>query len=573
MKKLLVYLKEDRKACILAPVFKLLEAGMDLLVPVVVADMLNRGVTQTNHTLLQQNFRWLLFLAAAGLLFSFTAQWFAAKASVGFATRIRQAVFDHVQTLSFRQSDQLGTDTLITRLTSDVNQVQTGLNMALRLLLRSPFIVFGAMIMAFRIDVRCALIFAIPIPLLGAIIFGIMQASIPLYAKAQKALDHLTGIARENLSGVRVIRAFNAQKQEVDAFEAGNIAVTKLSERVGRLSAALNPLTFALINIAIIFLMQTGRAEVHGGYITQGDVVALYNYMAQMIIELIKLSSLIIVINRALACGERLNGVLEIDGDIQDGKEKKVDVEENPAVAFHHVSFHYGEQDGEVLHDISFTVRNGETIGIIGGTGSGKSTILQLIPRFYEASAGEILVFGKNVRTYAKDALLDPIGIVLQPAVLFAGTIRENIQFAAPQANDEAIRQALRVAQAEDIVIGKEGGLDALVEQNGQNFSGGQRQRLTIARALVKKPAILLLDDAGSALDAATDLRLRKALRAMKGKQTIFIVSQRIAGVKNADHILVLQNGSLVGDDRHENLLASCRVYQELYASQCGGGQ
>ena len=571
MKKLLVYLKDDMKACILAPLFKLLEAGMDLMVPMVVADMLNHGVLQADHALLYRDFQELLFLATAGLLFSFTAQWFAAKASVSFASRIRQAVFDHVQTLSYSQLDRLGTDTLITRLTSDVNQVQTGVNMALRLLLRSPFIVFGSMIMAFQINFRCALIFAVSIPFLGLIIFGIMQTSISLYTSAQKALDRLTMSARENLSGVRVIRAFNAQQKEMHAFEMDSHEVTKLNERVGRLSATLNPLTFTLINVAIIFLIQTGLLEVHLGHIVQGDVVALYNYMAQMIIELIKLTSLIIVLNRSVACADRLCDVLETDVGMQDGKEVKIDLEANPAVAFRHVSFHYGEQDGDALHDISFEVGNGETVGIIGGTGSGKSSIMNLIPRFYDADAGEVVVFGKNVHLYEKEALLNHFGIVSQQAVLFAGTIRENIQFADPAVNDDEIWQALAIAQAKDIVDGKEGGLDAVVEQNGRNFSGGQRQRLTIARAVVKKPDILLLDDAASALDQATDLRLRKALRAMKGKYTIFIISQRIASVKNADHILVLQNGRLVGDDRHEKLLVSCPVYQQLYASQSGG--
>ncbi len=571
MKKLAVYLKDDKKECVLAPVFKLLEAGMDLLVPLVVADMLNHGVGGADPALLYRDFLWLLFLAAAGLLFSFTAQWFAAKAGVDFATRIRQAVFDHVQALSYKQLDKLGADTLITRMTSDVNQMQTGLNMALRLLLRSPFIVFGSLIMAFRIDVCCALVFAVSIPLLGAIIFGIMQASIPLYARAQEALDRLMVVARENLNGVRVIRAFNAERQETEAFEACSHEVTRLNELVGRLSAALNPLTFALINVATVFLIRTGMLEVHLGQIAQGDVVALYNYMAQMIVELIKLASLIIILNRALACAKRLEGVLEIKAGMPYGQEAEINLIEENAVVFRHVSFHYGEQAGDALSDISFTAKAGETIGIIGGTGSGKSSLLNLILRLYDADEGEISVFGKNVRSYAKGELPRRIGMVPQQAVLFAGTVRENMQVADSSVGDDEIWRALTIAQAKNIVAEKEGGLDAPVEQNGQNFSGGQRQRLTIARALVKDPAVLLLDDAASALDLATDLQLRKALRAWRGKHAVFIVSQRISGVKNADHILVLQDGRLVGDDTHENLLRSCGVYRELYASQNGG--
>ncbi len=567
MKRLLSYMKGYEKESILAPTFKMLEAFWDLLVPLVVADIIDIGIAGHNREYIVQRFFLLLLLAAIGLACSFTAQFFAAKASVGFATRLRQALFDHVQSLSYGQLDTLGTDTLITRMTSDVLQVQNGVNMTLRLLLRSPFIVFGSMIMAFRIDVRCALIFVVAIPVLSVVVYGIMIASIPMFGKVQAALDQVTGKARENLTGVRVIRAFCKEKDEVKKFDEVNARLTRLSERVGVLSALMNPATYILINIATIVLIYQGGLRVEIGAIGQGSVVALYNYMAQMIIELIKLASLIITINKALACANRVSDVLAIAPDM--AYEQTGRIEEHPtAVRMEHVSFCYAGTKENALEDITFTAKKGQTIGIIGGTGSGKSTLVNLIPRFYDVTAGQVEVFGKNVTDYAKGELPGKVGMVPQRAVLFAGSVRDNMRWGNEQATDEEIWAALEVAQAKEIVEGKTGGLDFHIEQDGRNLSGGQKQRLTIARALVANPQILILDDSASALDFATDAALRQAVAGLKGQLTTFIVSQRTSSIRHADQILVLDDGCLVGSGTHEALMASCEIYQQIYYSQ-----
>ena len=571
MKKLLVFLKDYKKESILAPLFKELEAFMDLLVPLAVARIIDRGIAASDYAYVRRYFIYLILLAALGLGFSVTAQWFAAKASVGFSTNLRQALFDHIQKLSYRQLDELGTDTLITRMTSDVNQTQNGVNMTLRLLLRSPFIVFGSMIMAFTIDVRCALVFAVAIPVLSAVVYGIMIASIPLYGKVQNALDDVTRVTRENLAGVRVIRAFRREEREIRDFDEKNEALTRLNLFVGRLSAVMNPATYVLINIATIILIREGALRVNLGAIHQGDVVALYNYMAQMIVELVKLAALIITINKALASAKRIEKVLDIRPDMayapasseQDAGEKG-----GPwGVSFSHVSFSYSETGDDALSDISFTAEPGQTVGIIGGTGSGKATLANLIPRFYDAGSGRVLVNGKDVRDYPQGVLTGSVGIVPQRAVMFAGTIRGNLCLGKENASEEELRKAVAMAQAEEVVKAK-GGLDGYIEQNGRNLSGGQRQRLTIARALVKEPRILILDDSSSALDYATDAKLRAALRELSGKMTLFIISQRTASMMDADLILVLDDGKLAGAGTHEELLRDCRIYREIYHSQ-----
>ncbi len=569
MNKLWTHLREYRKDSILAPLFKLLESGMDLLVPVVVAAIINRGVGENDTGLIVWYFLLLTGLAVLGMAFSFTAQWMAARASVGFASRIRQALFDHVQRLSYRELDSLGTDTLITRMTSDVNQVQNGTNLALRLLLRSPFIVFGAMIMAFTIDTRSAVIFAVVIPLLSVVVFGIMLVSIPLFARVQAALDRLLGMTRENLTGVRVIRAFCKEKQEIEEFDSRNRLLTKLNERVGRLSAFMNPAAFLLINGAAILLIRTGALQVESGVLLQGDVVALYNYMALIVVELVKLASLIITINKALACGRRIQAILNTDPSMKYPDCLPEGAAANgPAVRFSHVSFSYNTEGDEALTDIDFTVRKGQTVGIIGGTGSGKTTVGQLIPRFYDATGGTVEVNGLDVRQYPKGMLVKKIGVVPQKAVLFEGSIRDNLKWGNGEATDEELWAALETAQAAEVVRGKEGGLEAKVEQGGRNLSGGQRQRLTIARALVKKPEILILDDSASALDFATDLALRQAIAALPGDMTVFIISQRTSSVRAADMILVLDDGKAAGTGTHEELMRSCSVYREIYYSQ-----
>lgn len=573
MRKLLIYLREYRRESILAPLFKLAESLMDLLVPLVVASIIDEGVASGDTALILRNFALLIALAVLGVAFSFSAQWMAAKASVGFSTKLRQALFDHIQQLSYRELDTLGTDTLITRMTSDINQVQNGLNLALRLLLRSPFIVFGAAIMAFTIDVRCAIIFAVAIPLLSLVVFGIMLLSIPLFAKAQELLDHLLGMTRENLTGVRVIRAFCKEQAEINEFDRRNVALTRMNEQVGRLSALMNPATYLIINVATIILIRQGALRVELGAIQQGDVVALYNYMAQIVVELVKLASLIITINRSLACAKRVQDMLEVEPSmtypaLENECKSAAPSSTDDAVRFRHVSFSYSETGDSALTDIDFVARHGETIGIIGGTGSGKTTVANLIARFYDATTGSVEVDGVDVRTYPEGALINKIGVVPQKAVLFEGSIRDNLLWGKAAASDEQLWAALATAQATEVVRGKDGQLDARIEQGGRNLSGGQQQRLTIARALVKQPEILILDDSASALDFATDLALRRAIAALPGSMTVFIVSQRTSSVRAADKILVLDDGELAGIGTHDELMESCDVYQEIYYSQ-----
>ena len=572
MRKLAVYLKGYERESVLAPLFKMLEAFFDLLVPVVVARIINVGITGTDRGYIARWFGVLLLLAAVGFASSVTAQFFAARASVGFAAKLRQALFDHVQSLSCTELDTLGTNTLITRMTSDINQVQNGYNMALRLLLRSPFIVFGSMIMAFMIDVKSALVFVVAIPVLSLVVFGIMLASIPLFARAQASLDGLLGKTRENLTGVRVIRAFCKEEAEVSEFDGRNAALTRMNLLVGRLSALMNPATYVLINIATIVLLRTGAVQVDGGAIRQGDVVALYNYMAQMIIELVKLASLIITINKALACADRVGEVLAVEPGMTYPAATEASAagaaDAAPAVRFEHVTLRYSGAGAPSLTDLSFDVPRGQTVGIIGGTGSGKSSVVNLIPRFYDATEGSVQVAGRDVRTYPEGALIRRIGIVPQKAVLFEGTIAENLRWGNENATDEQLWRALDIAQAREVAEGKEGGLSFRIEQNGRNLSGGQRQRLTIARALVREPEILIMDDSASALDFATDLKLRRAIAALPGAMTVFIVSQRSASIRGADQILVLDDGKLAGRGTHEELLDGCSVYREIYYSQ-----
>ena len=569
MKKLLIYLRNYRKESILAPLLKLAESLMDLFVPLVVASIIDEGIAAGDNGLIIRNFVLLIVLAVLGMAFSFAAQWMAAKASVGFSTKLRQALFDHIQKLSYRELDNLGTDTLITRMTSDISQVQNGLNLALRLLLRSPFIVFGAMVMAFTIDVPSAIIFAVAIPLLSLVVFGVMLLSIPLFSKAQGLLDRLLGMTRENLTGVRVIRAFCKEQQEIDEFDRRNDALTRMNEHVGRLSALMNPATYLIINIATIFLIQQGALRVQAGAIQQGDVVALYNYMAQIVVELVKLASLIITIDKSLACARRVQDMLDVEPTmVYPAALSQEPAADGDCVRFDHVSFSYAEAGDSVLTDIDFAARRGQTIGIIGGTGSGKTTVVNLIARFYDATAGTVAVDGVDVRKYPEGMLIDKIGIVPQKAVLFEGSIRENLLWGNAQASDDELWAALATAQATEVVEGKDGQLDARIEQGGRNLSGGQRQRLTIARALVKNPEILILDDSASALDFATDLALRRAIASLPGNMCVFIVSQRTSSVRAADQILVLDDGELAGIGTHDELMGGCEVYQEIYYSQ-----
>lgn len=569
MDKLFLNLRGYRRESVLAPLLKLAESLMDLLVPLVVASIIDDGIAAGNERLIVWRFALLIALAALGMAFSFAAQWMAARASVGFSTKLRQSLFDTIQDLSYRELDALGTDTLIMRMTSDANQIQNGLNLALRLLLRSPFIVFGAMICAFSIDVDCALLFAVAIPLLSLAVFGIMLLSIPLFAKVQASLDRLLATTRENLTGVRVIRAFCKERQEIDGFDRQNDALTAMNLRVGRLSALMNPATFLIINIATILLIRQGALRVEVGALQQGDVVALYNYMAQIVIELVKLASLIITINRSLACARRVQSMLDVKSTMSyPASLLDEEPEGAPAVLLDHVSFAYAASGDEVLSDIHVSVPAGQTVGIIGGTGSGKTTVVNLIARFYDATHGRVLVDGIDVRRYPKGALIDKISIVPQKAVLFEGSIRDNLRWGNDEATDEELWAALETAQAAEVARGKDGDLDALIEQGGRNLSGGQRQRLTIARALVKKPRILILDDSASALDYATDLALRRAIADLPDSMTVFIVSQRTSSVRQADQILVLDDGLLAGRGTHEQLMATCEVYREIYYSQ-----
>ena len=568
MRTLAPFLKNYKKESILAPFFKFLEVVFDLLVPVVIARIIDVGIARDDRGFIIQNFLILILMAAAGLTVSITAQYFAAKASVGFSTELRQAVYDHVQGLSYTELDRLGTDTLITRLTDDINQVQNGLNMGLRLLLRSPFIVIGSMVMAFTINVRCALIFAAAIPVLFLVVFVIMYLSIPLFGRVQGKLDAVTGLTRENLTGVRVIRAFCREKEAVEEFDQSNLALTKLNEFVGRLSALLNPVTYVLINIATVILINNAGLQVSLGNMQQGEVVALYNYMAQMIVELIKLASLIITLNKSAACAGRVADILKVDSTMEFAGSSSGDSTGSRSVEFQNVTFSYQGTGAPSLTDISFSVKRGETVGIIGGTGSGKSTLVNLIARFYDATSGEILLDGENIKNYSRQALRDKIGVVPQRAALFKGSIRDNMKWGREDATDEEIWSALTTAQAREIVEGKPGQLDFALEQNGKNLSGGQRQRLTIARALVKNPEILILDDSASALDFPTDAALRKALAGLGGQVTTFLVSQRAASIRQADQILVLDDGALCGLGTHDTLIRSCSTYREIYFSQ-----
>lgn len=568
MKKLYIYLKEYKKESIIAPLFKLLEVVFDLIVPLIVADLINTGIVNGDKGVLFSRFALLIGLALVGLACSFTAQYFASKASVGFAANVRQAVFDHVQNLSWTELDTIGTNTLITRLTSDVNQMQNGLNLALRLLLRSPFIVFGAMFMAFTINVRCALIFLAAIPVLSVVVFGIMLISIPLYKKVQNALDQVLGKTRDNLQGVRVIRAFRREADEVEAFDEASGALTAVNELVGRISALLNPLTYVLINIATILLIREAAFQVNTGNIAQGDVVALYNYMAQIIVELIKLASLIITIDKSLACAGRVQAVLDEKPSILYPAERTEISDSEEAVSFEHVSFTYKGASEPAVSDITFSADKGQTIGIIGATGAGKSTVANMIGRYYEATEGTIRLSGTDIRSWPRADLTALVGMVPQKAVLFAGSVRDNMKIANEAATDEEIWQALETAQARDVVEGKDGKLDFMIEQGGRNLSGGQRQRLTIARAIVHHPQILILDDSASALDFATDARLRTAIRRDLSGLTVFIISQRISSIRYADRILVMSDGTLAGSGTHEELMASCEEYREIYESQ-----
>ena len=572
MKKLASYLKRYTKESILAPLFKLLEVVFDLMVPLVVARMINIGVAGNDRGYMVRCFLILILMALLGLAASITAQFFAAKACTGFAADLRQAVFDHIQGFSFTELDTLGADTMITRLTDDINQVQTGVNMGLRLLLRSPFGVFGAMIMAFTIDVSCAWVFAVVIPVLFVAVFAIMLSSIPLYRKAQSALDRVTCLTRENLTGVRVIRAFCREDHSVREFDESSQALTKLNEFVGKISALLNPLTYVLINLAAVVLIDRAAIRVNIGSIAQGDVVALNNYMLQITVELIKLASLIITLTKSMACAGRVAGVLEQPTSMT-YPEKNAQPRENgdEAVRFDRVNFTYRNAGAPSLTDISFCAGKGQTVGIIGGTGSGKSTLISLIPRFYDAASGTVCLDGCNVKEYTQQALCRKVAVVQQRSVLFQGTIRDNLRWGNENASDEELWQALEVAQAREIVEGKEGQLDFRLEQGGRNLSGGQKQRLSIARALVKKPEILILDDSSSALDFATDAALRSAIHGLGGGVTTFLVSQRIACIRQADQILVLDNGSLAGVGTHEELLESCGLYQEIFDSQFPG--
>ncbi len=568
-----MYLKDYKKESILAPLFKLLEAFFELLVPLVMANIIDYGISNRNMGYIGKMGLLLLLLGVVGLASSITAQFFAAKAAVGFSTKLRQALFDHIEDLSFTDIDKAGTSTMITRMTSDVNQVQSGINMTLRLFLRSPIIVFGAMIMAFTIDVKCALIFVVAIPLLSIVVFGIILSTIPMYKKVQSRLDQVLGITRENLTGVRVIRAFHQEAKEEERFRENNEALSAMQIFVGKISACMNPVTYVIVNGAIIALIYTGAVQVNIGNLSQGEVVAIINYMNQILVELVKLANLIVTMTKALACAERVASVFDIGADavyvgVQDQKlADKVD-KSAPFLDFKHVSLTYQGAGAPTLQDMNFTVNRGDTVGIIGGTGSGKTSLVNLIPGFYPATEGEILLEGRDIRTMSDEELRGRIGVVPQKAVLFKGTIRSNLQWGKPDATEGEMWKALELAQASEVVDGKPGKLDATVAQNGKNFSGGQRQRLTIARALVRNPEILILDDSASALDYATDAKLRAAIRTLEDKTTTFIVSQRASTIRHADKIIVLDDGEIAGMGTHDELLKDCTVYQEIYYSQ-----
>ena len=574
MKSLLKYIKDYRKESILAPLFKMLEASFELLVPLVMAAIIDNGIANSDTSYILKMGGVLVLLAAVGLASSVTAQYFSAKAAVGFATKLRNALFSHIQRLSYTELDTIGTSTLITRMTSDVNQIQNGVNLTLRLLLRSPFIVFGAMVMAFTVDVQAALIFVVTIPLLAVVVFGIMLVSMPLYKKVQAALDKILGRTRENLAGARVIRAFCNEESETADFEQENELLLNTQVFVGKISAAMNPVTYIIINIALVVLLWTGAVRVDNGIITQGEVVALVNYMSQILVELVKMANLIIQLTKALACAKRVEGIFEITSSMKSGTLDRNDIEamnegeENPAFFFDHVSLTYSGGGEESLTDIDFVVNKGETVGIIGGTGSGKTSVVNLIPRFYDATKGQVIVDGFKVRDYKLSALREKIGVVPQKAVLFKGTIRENLLWGNEHASEQDIEDALRISQAKEFVDTKEGRLDFMIAQGGKNLSGGQKQRLTIARAIVRKPDILILDDSASALDFATDAKLRAAVKNMENDMTVIIVSQRAASIMYADKIIVMDDGAVAGIGTHEELLADNVIYQEIYYSQ-----
>lgn len=569
MKQILKYLKEYKKECICAPLFKLLEASFELIVPLVMAAIIDNGISASDKPYIWKMGGVLVLLAAVGLISSVTAQYFAAKAAVGFSTKLRHILFEKIESLSFSKMDTVGTSTLITRMTSDINQVQSGVNLVLRLFLRSPFIVFGAMVMAFTVNVRAALVFVVTIPLLSIVVFSVMVASLPLYKKVQSSLDTVLSHTRENLEGTRVIRAFNKQNDEIDSFNRDNELLTNMQQVVGRISALTNPLTFIIINIATIAVIVSGGKQVYAGILTQGEVVALVNYMSQILVELIKLANLIVQVTKAVACGNRIADVLSIPSKLPEKNPKLIGAKDGaPEVEFDHVCMTYEGAADETLTDISFTVQKWQTIGIIGGTGSGKSSLVNLIPRFYDATKGTIRIQGNDINDYDAVQLRDKIGVVMQKAVLFAGTIADNLRWGKNDATEEEMWKALDIAQATEVVKGKEGGLDYMIEQGGKNLSGGQKQRLTIARAVVKDPDILILDDSASALDFATDASLRAALKGMHGDKTIFIVSQRTSSIQFADNIIVLDDGQMVGFGPHEKLLETCETYKEIYDSQ-----
>ena len=593
MKKLLIFLKDYKKETVLAPLFKMLEAGFELFVPLVIAVIIDQGIGGSNYTayeagdvmvgnmhIVLRMGGLLIALGIIGLVCSITAQYYAAKAAVGFSTQVKHALFAHIEKLSFSEMDKLGTSTMITRMTSDINQMQNGVNMVLRLFLRSPFIVFGAMIMAFTIDAKAALVFVVTIILLSAVVFGIMGVTIPLYKKVQAGLDEVLGRTRENLTGVRVIRAFHKEKQETEAFEQSNSALTAMQLFVGKLSALTNPVTYIIVNVATIALIYTGAVQVDRGSITQGEVVALVNYMSQILVELVKLANLVILVTKALACANRVQSVFEMQSSMEWKKQTadsgaaqlvgRLDAqvsEDDYVVEFDHVSLTYQGAGAEALTDIDFRVKKGQTIGVIGGTGSGKSSLVHLIPRFYDVTKGSVKVDGVDVRDYGMDELREKIGIVMQKAVLFRGTIRDNLRWGNEDAATEEMNKALEISQAKEFVDAKPKGLDEPIAQGGKNLSGGQRQRLTIARAVVKQPEILILDDSASALDYATDAKLRQAIRGMNNT-TVFIVSQRTSSIQHADQIIVLEDGRVADIGTHEELLAGCEVYQEIYYSQ-----
>lgn len=569
MKSLLVYLKEYKKESYLAPLFKMLEATFELIVPLVMARVIDVGIRNSDVPYIIKMCLVLVAFGICGLASSITAQYFAAKAATGFATKVRHVLFSKIQEFTYSQLDKFGTDTLVTRMTSDINQLQSGVNLALRLFLRSPFIVFGAMIMAFTVDSKSAMIFVVTIPVLAVVVFGIMLTTIPLYAKVQSNLDKIMTSTRENLCGVRVIRAFNIEKKEKQKFEANNEKLNSSQQFVGRISGLMNPLTYVIVNLATVYLLYKGAIRIDKGVLTSGQLIALLNYMSQILIELIKLANLIIQLTKAVACGNRIEDILKEEPNIKEGSVEQIDSDnEEIAVEFKHVSLRYDEEAGLALEDISFSAKKGQTIGIIGGTGSGKSSLVNLIPRFYDVNEGSVNVFGNDVKEYKSSILREKIGMVLQKAELFAGTIEENLRWGNQNATKDDIERALDISQAKEYVQAKKDNIKYFVEQNGRNLSGGQKQRLTIARALMKNPEILILDDSASALDFATDAKLRMAIKTLKNNLTTFIVSQRAASVQYADLILVLDDGKIVGQGTHDELIKTNEIYQEIYYSQ-----